>query len=91
MLSPHSLATQTHLADQHVRLVKVAAKQFGRLSGNVLDFDAHLLALACGIHLLVVALDGRHNTQVHELQGRGKDTLFYRHLNNLHRRLLISN
>ena len=55
--SSGALPLITYLADQHVCLVKVAAVELGRLPGNVLNFDAHLLALACGLDLFVVALD----------------------------------
>lgn len=70
---PSTFLTRTHLADEHVRLVKVAAVELWRLSGNIFDFDAHLLALACRVHLLVVVLDGRHDSQVHELSNTKRD------------------
>jgi hypothetical protein len=44
------------------------AEHLGRLARNRLDLDAHLFAFPCGLHLLVVALDARHNAKIQELQ-----------------------
>lgn len=57
----------TYFAGQYVGFLEVAAEHLWRLAGNRLDFNAHLLALACALHLLVVALDGRHDADVEEL------------------------
>lgn len=45
----------------------MSAEHLGRLSRDGFDFDAHLLALARRLHLLVVDLDRCHYTQLDEL------------------------
>lgn len=57
----------SYLADQHVRLVKVSAKEFRSLARDVLDLDAHLLALPRGLDLLVITLDRSHDSQFNKL------------------------
>lgn len=60
----------THLANEHVGLVEVAAEHFRGLAGDRLDLDAHFHALAGRRHVLVVALDRRHTAEIFELQGK---------------------
>lgn len=65
---PDKTHAVSYLADQEVLFVKVPAEHFGGLSRDGFYLDAHFLALASGLHRLVVVLYAGDHAQLHELQ-----------------------
>ena len=51
----------------------MSTEHFGRLAGNRINLDANFFPFPGGLHLLVVALDARHDADVQELKKNNKE------------------